>query len=236
MDPEISKILNPKRTKITVSGRISVRPKTICTTSEDDVPSAKKSKTYKPIQEEKEFLRCQLKLLEQPRDLIEKTDTDHTKINPEKKQCSSSYTSSKSSRPNSDDSIADVSANLNICGASALSKINAESDGVLTDPNVIHLLKEVKKQGEDIIWQYSDLKKEIVVMKKEIVYIKRSFQEQSQTSSGDLSFSEKLLAPLEGFPLQTLEQFQNLGEKENLKLRRTVYRHLINRGGAKQTN
>ncbi|XP_033226088.1 uncharacterized protein LOC117178755 [Belonocnema kinseyi] len=70
-------------------------------------------------------------------------------------------------------------------------------------------------------------------MKKEIVDIKRSLQEQSQTSSGDLSLSEKLLAPLEGFLLQTVEQFQNLDEKENLKLWRTVYRHLINRGGAK---
>ena len=68
MDPKRSKILESqdnkgiKRIKITSSDRRSIRRKAICTASEDDGPSAKKTKTFKSMQEgvlakEKEYLR-----------------------------------------------------------------------------------------------------------------------------------------------------------------------------------
>ena len=47
--------------------------------------------------------------------------------------------------------------------------------------------REVKKQGENLMRQHSEIK-------QEIKDVRRILQEQFQTSSGNLSFSEKLFA------------------------------------------
>ncbi|XP_033229339.1 uncharacterized protein LOC117180881 [Belonocnema kinseyi] len=61
----------------------------------------------------------------------------------------------------------------------------------------------------------------------------RLFLQGKPRNSVEQSLNVTLCEPLEGFPLQTVEQFENLNSKINIKLRKSSYNHLKLRGGTK---
>ncbi|XP_051158487.1 uncharacterized protein LOC127279890 [Leptopilina boulardi] len=124
-------------------------------------------------------------------------------------------------------------------GNNSSNEMNYQLDIQVLDKETADLLiSEMKKTVVALGLVYSDTKRtyeqnERIINQNDKIILQNEqiLEKMSQETIGEANLDDTLYEPLNGFPINTLDQFIYLNEKEQKSLRKKLFQHLVALGG-----